>query len=66
MADSIITKNGVKIDEGILDNMIRYFADPDTESDMFSMAFESIIDDEQFEFVLDNDVYLIKMNAWHR
>ena len=66
MADSIITKNGVKIDSGILDNMIRYFADPDTESDMFSMAFESIIDDEQFEFVLDNDVYLIKMNPWHR
>lgn len=63
MTQAIITKNGMEFDEGILDTMIQYFADPVLESDVFAMAVESIIEDNHFEFVMDNDVYLIKTNT---
>lgn len=52
--------NEVPTDENSISMLMHHFADPFTENGMFVAACEQVRDTGRFEFVKDNDVYLIK------
>lgn len=54
-------KNGEEIDGGSSYRLMQTFADPNTELDMFYAGMDEFNESGEFEFVLNNDVYLIKM-----
>lgn len=54
-------RNGVEIDGGSKYRLIQiYFADPVKEADMFQLAMDEFVETGEFEFVVNNDVYLLK------
>lgn len=54
-------KNGIEIDGGSKFRLIQtHFAHPVDESDMFQAAMNEFMSTGEFEFVVDNDVYLLK------
>lgn len=69
MSEAKITKNGIDFDEGSLDTMMQYFADPVLEKEFFFLAQSDMFYPERdedfgkFEFVKDNDVYIITTNT---
>lgn len=62
MRIATIYKNGVEIDGGSSFRLMEsYFAHPVEESDMFHAGMMQLKDAHKFEFVKDNDVYLITL-----
>lgn len=53
-------KNNVQIDWGSADALMRVFADPGSEAYMYDAAMTELNFIGSFEFVKDNNVYLIK------
>lgn len=57
----IMYRNGVEIDGGSKYRLLAtYFAHPTEEADMFQSGMDEFIQTGEFEFVYDNDVYLLK------
>ena len=55
-------KNGVDIDRDSAENFLEYFASPSLQKDLYDMALSVFNETGEFEYVEDNDVYLIKEN----
>lgn len=53
-------KNNVQIDWGHADALMRVFANPVSEADMYDAGMSELNLLGSFEFVKDNNVYLIK------
>ena len=53
-------KNDERVRENSVSMLLIEFADPFTENDLFVMARDQFLSEGEFEWVQDNDVYLIK------
>lgn len=57
----VMYRNGVEIDGGSKYRLLAtYFAHPQKEADMFQAGMDEFVQTGEFEFVYDNDVYLLK------
>lgn len=60
----VLFRNGIEIDGGSKRRILgQHFAHPTEESDLFNHALESFIEDGEFEWVDDNNVFLLKRVA---
>ena len=54
-------KNDERVRENSASMLLIEFADPFTENDLFVMARDQFLSEGEFEWVQDNDVYMIKV-----
>lgn len=60
----VLFRNGIEVDGGSKRRLIgTYFAHPTEESDLFNHALGSFIEDGEFEWVDNNNVFLLKRVA---
>lgn len=57
---AVLYKNNERVRENSASMLLIEFADPFTENDLFVAARDQFRSEGEFEWVLNNDVYLIK------